>query len=237
MSQMNRRSFAAGLLGLASGCVPAWLKEQVERMEANNLRSQRIIADLKEGNQQQAVRLDILEREFFNEKFCRGGKNNEFNARIIQFIRDVEKGIPGACSQASTQEALYFLGTQAYTRSYFRPNESPDDIRKARKGHLLSLLDPKWFHPSTRLLLLMQPQDETTDGQTKALQFGEEFKKYVQRVTRGRELRFVGPHLLPCRLRTEIERRYHGPMDITLEGEPAEGSARICAWTIRTDCG
>ncbi len=213
----------------------------MDRLNQGFIDTQRALADLKTENQQLAGKTEILEREFFNERYCRSGKNSEFNASIIKFIRDVEKGMPGACSQAGTQDALYALGTQAYNRSFFRPTEKPTDIRKARKGHLLtSILDPKWFHPSTKLLiLLMQPVEETAPAQTLALSFGEEWQQYLLGLAKGRELRFVGTgvYLLPCRLSKEVERRYNGPLDVPVEGEPSEGAPHICAWTIRTDCG
>jgi hypothetical protein len=189
-----------------------------------------------ESNRRLSVQQEALEREWFNKEYCRAGKSNEFSSRLSQFVREVQKGIPGTCAQGSTQEALYFLRTQNYATQYFRPNESIRAINTARVGYLQKFLDPKWFHPSTDLLILVQPETENMAGHTRALELGEEFKKTLSQIAPGRELHILGPHLLPCRLRSEIEHKFNGPMDAALDGEPPDGTPRIRILCFRTDC-
>ena len=234
-SKVTRRAFAACAIGLI-GCVPSWLKDEVDRLKTSNLALQRIVVDLKDQMHTQGSQLEIMERESFNKEYCRSGKNNEFNSRIAQFIREVEKGVPGTCAQGPMEDALNFIGTQAYANQYFRPTENIAAIRTARTGYLAKFLDPKFFHPSTRLLILVQPEDETAPGHARAMQLGGEFKDLITQIAPGRDLRILGPHLLPCRLRKEVERRFQGPMDATLKGEPSEGTPRIRVWCFRTDC-
>jgi hypothetical protein len=234
-SQVTRRAVVALVVGLI-GCVPSWVKDELERAKQNAQVMQRTIADLRDQLQTQGAQIEIIERESFNKEYCRSGKNNEFNTRISQFIREVEKGVPGTCAQGPMEDALHFIGTQAYANQYFRPNENISAIRTARTGYLLKFLDPNFFHPSTRLLILVQPEDETPPAHRRALQLGEEFRNLIKQLAPGRELRMLEPHLLPCRLRKEVERRFQGPMDATLKGEPAEGTPRIRIWVFRTDC-
>lgn len=233
---MTSRLLSLLVVGLAVSCVPAHLADFVEKQRVTNLAQQRQIADLKETNQRLAIQQEILEREWFNKEYCRAGKNNEFASRISQFIRELQKGIPGTCAAGPLQEALYFLRTQSYANSYFGPTEGINAIRTARTGQLLKMLDPKWFHPSTQLVVLVQPEDETEAGHRRGLQLGEEFKEMVRRLAPSRELRILGAYLLPCRLRKEVERQFTGPMDITLPEEPTQDRPRIRIWLFRTDC-
>lgn len=233
---LTRRTFGVSIIGLAASCVPAQMAEFMRIQRESNLATQRDIANLKEEQQRLAIQLENSERDRFAEKYCRAGKNSEFNARVTEFIREVEAGAPGACAQGPLQDALYFIGTQPYCNAYFRPNERISDIRPARKGQLARLIDPRYIHPSTRFLVLVQPEQETEAAQSKALKFGEGFKTLIQELATGSNVRILGPHLLPCRLRSEVSRRFHNPMDVTLPDEPAEGTPRLRIWCFRTDC-
>lgn len=240
MSEVTRRTFSLGLLGLAAGCVPAPVQEFIKTQRQTNLAQARQIADDKEAIQNLNIKLEILERDIANEKYCRSGKKNEFNSRITEFIRELEKGTPGICQPGPLEDGMRTLGSQPYANAYFRPAENIKDMRLPRKGHLLTLLDPRYIRASTRFLILVQPEDESNSpiGNSRALRLGEQYKELIGKLSPSIDARtIIGPFLLPCRLRPDVARRFQGPMDVTLPDEPADDKPRIRVWCIRTDCG
>lgn len=224
------------ILSLVASCVPAQLQADIEQQRENNFALQRALANIKLEQQRTASQMENLERTWWSEKLCKNPKNPEFPKRVGEFMNEVQTASAGTCSQGSLENALFFMNTQAYSNCYLRPSDHIDAMHVARKGHLLSLLDPKYIYPSTRLLVLVQPADESDAAREKAKQLGEEYIGLMRRLAPERMLRILGPHLLPCRLRGEVSRRFHSPMDVTLPDEPLEGTPRIRIWAFRTDC-
>ncbi len=243
MPKVTRRIFSLGLLGLAAGCIPAQVQDFIKAQRQSNLAQARQVADDKEAIQGLQIKLEILERDLANEKYCRSGKKNEFNSRITEFIRELEKGTPGVCQPGPLEDGMRTLGSQPYANAYFRPAESIKDIRLPRKGHLLTLLDPRYIRASTRFLILVQPEEvkeekDTPAANSRALRLGEQYKELIGKLSPTIDARsIIGPFLLPCRLRPDVSRRFQGPMDVTLPDEPAEDKPRIRVWCVRTDCG
>jgi len=202
-----------------------------------------------------AAQVENADRERYSDKYCRaekqeknekgdkadkadkGEKNFRFSAKINEFIGEVQASIPEACTEVNMENAMNFMHTQAYANIFFAPNQSADVMHPARREYLSDLIAPQRVHPSTRFLILAQPAEETAEGRRVALKLAEDFKVLVQKKIAGkRELRIIGPHLLPCRMRKEVQRLFNGPMDVTLPQEPKEGQPRVRVWLMRTDC-
>jgi hypothetical protein len=166
----------------------------------------------------------------WTQQLCKSGK-------IAEFVSEVQAGIPGVCSAGSLETALIFLNNLPYATAIFRTGLSNIVLPLSREGQLRDLLDPHNLHPSTRLLILVQPSDESEAAQSEALTTGTKYLSVMRSlVPTQSKLRLLGPFLLPCRLRGEVSRRYQGPMDSPVPGEPADKIKRIRVWAFRTDC-
>lgn len=236
MSAVSRWVLAALSLGVAPSCMPAALKAEFENLKNDRQASGRTIAEMKLEQARQASQLENLERMWWSEKLCRNPKNPEFPKRVAQFLNEIQSGIPGTCAQGSLENALFFMNSQPYCNAYLRPSEPVETMHAARKGQLASLLDPKYLYPSTRFMVLVQPTDESEPSREQALQLGQEYAGLMRRLSPEKELKILGPFLLPCRLRSEVARLFHGPMDTTLPREPTEGAKRVRVWAFRSDC-
>lgn len=244
---MQIRLMKLALLGFGlwalSGCISRAeldvIKEETKALRQEN-------AELRIAVQRVANQAEIMDRQWYSDKFCRsdkpekgdkGEKNFRFAAKISEFIGEVEATVPEACTEVNLENSMTFMRTQAYANAFFRPTESVEAMHVARREYLLDLLAPKRIHPSTRLLVLVQPAEETEGSRRAAVQLGEQFKEMLRtKIAPQRELRILGPHLLPCRMRKEIHRIFSGPMDVTLPNEPKEGTPRVRVWLFLTDC-
>ena len=84
---------------------------------------------------------------------------------------------------------------------------------------------------------MVQPHVENDEGLAEAQVVATKYLTLMRSLVPSQaKLRFLGPYLLPCRLRSEVSRRFHGPMDRPVPGEPPERAARIRVWAFRTDC-
>ncbi len=245
---LKNAAFSAMLLGLfASSCVS---RGDYEKLEGT-------VQSLKSENVQLWINLhkvasqsETLERTFFSREYCKVERNDrrdkngklepssKFIAEINEFLGSVQANVPEVCTEINMQNAMTFLRTQPYANAFFRPGESLDAMHIARQEYLIDLLAPKFLHPSTRLLILVQPAEETEAARAAALQLGEKFKamlkaKFSPQINVAQQ---IGPHLLPCRLRREVQRLFNSVFDNTLPGEPKEGDPRIRIWLFVSDC-
>lgn len=244
---MPIRLITLALLGCvfwaSSGCISR-IEIDAMKDEAKALRQEN--TELRVAVQRIAAQAETMDRQWYSEKYCRservekgdkGERNFRFAAKIAEFIGEVEATVPEACTEVNLENSMTFMRTQAYANAFFRPTESVEAMHVARREYLLDLLAPKRIHPSTRLLVLVQPAEETEASRRAAVQLGEQFKEMLRtKIAPQRELRILGPHLLPCRMRKEIYRIFSGPMDVTLPNEPKEGTPRVRIWLFLTDC-
>lgn len=182
--------------------------------------------------------MENVERHLWSDRLCNSTKN-AFSGKISEFISQVQAGIPGVCTASNLETALIFMNNEPYVTAYFRPGDNMERLHLTRRGYLQNrLLEHRYLHSSTRLLLLVQPAEENEASRNQAMDLGKEFSELVRTKMLPAEKppRVLGPHLLPCRLRTEIRRVYHGKLDDPLPTEPREGTPMIRIWLFRTDC-
>lgn len=232
-----------GVLALASSCIPPKVAAQIDEQQQYIREQKQRDAQQQAEIQRLAGQVENLERAWWSEKFCKpekgekGEKNFKFGARIAEFLGQVQASVPEVCTEGSLESSLIFMNSQPYANAYFGRNAGTDSIHVARREQLIDLIAPKYVHPSTRFLVLVQPAEETKDAREAALQFGKKFIDMLQReIAPQRDLRLLGPHLLPCRMRQEVRRLFRSAMDATLFGEPVEGTPRIRVWVFRSDC-
>ena len=225
VSRIGSGLLVCGLL-LHSGC----LQDEVRALRRNEQEILRQLAEVKADQQQLVARVENEARAMWTQQLCKSGK-------IAEFVSEVQAGIPGVCSAGSLETALIFLNNLPYATAIFRTGLSNIVLPLSREGQLRDLLDPHNLHPSTRLLILVQPSDESEAAQSEALTTGTKYLSVMRSlVPTQSKLRLLGPFLLPCRLRGEVSRRYQGPMDSPVPGEPADKIKRIRVWAFRTDC-
>jgi len=241
-----------GIFGAAAGCVS---RAEVDALRESTNAMRQELTQAQLHVMRIASQAENMEREWYSERFCRSEKpdkpekpekpdknptpekNFKFAARINEFITQVQASVPSACTEVNMESSMNFMHTQAYANTFYSPGQSADVMHPARREYLLDMVDPKRVHPSTRFLVLVQPAEETEDSRHVAMKLGEEFRDLVKNeLAPKRELRLLGPHLLPCRMRKEIQRLFNGPMDVTLPKEPKEGQPRVRVWLLRTDC-
>jgi hypothetical protein len=193
-----------------------------------------------------ASQSQVLERELNIEKYCRvekTGKNDKsdkttkFATQINEFLNSVQASVPEACTEENTMEAMTFIHTQPYATHIFRPTETMEAMHVARQEYLRDLLTTQHVHPSTRLLILVQPAEENPEARAAAINLGTQFKELIKKqYLQQPDVPILGPHLLPCRLRKEVLNHFNGPMDVTLPREPKEGQPRIRIWLFISNC-
>lgn len=235
-------------VALLAGCLPPQAAGQLATMS-------QAVEVLRQGEERRsrdyqrlAAQLENLERTYWSDKFCRSEKSDKgdrseknvhFAGRLAEFMGQVQAQNVETCTATNLENALIFMNTQAYANAYYLPGADPTAFVVARKEQFLDLFAARFLHPSTRFLVLVQPDDETVGSRQAALQFGARFVAMLRKqftANDGLELRILGPHLLPCRMSTSIRRLYRSAMDNTLYGEPPEGRPRIRVWTFRSDC-
>jgi outer membrane murein-binding lipoprotein Lpp len=226
MSSLNKWCVAVVAL-VFCGCVSA---DTLQALQHDQEQLSREIQDLRADVRKLEAHIENESRRMWSQQLCRNGKTAEF-------IAEVQAGLPGTCSAGSLATALLFLNTLPYSTAIFRPGVETLRLPLSREGQLRDLLDPHNLHPSTRFLILVQPSHESDAAHAEALATGTKYLAAMRAlVPAGKSLQVLGPHLLPCRLRNDVTRRYQGPMDNPVPGEPAEKSARIRVWAFRTDC-
>ena len=216
------------------GCVPVQLVNKINALEERNRALEQRYTENTIAVQRLAAQLETLDRSIWSEKLC---KSSKYSTQIAEFIGQVQAAVPEVCNVTSLENSLIFLRTQAYANAFFRPTERVSAMHIARREYLLDLLAPRNIHPSTRLLVLVQPAEETSAASQAALALGENFITMIrEEIAPHQALRILGPHLLPCRVRKEIQRIFNGPMDATIATEPKDGTPRIRIWVFLTNC-
>ncbi len=242
MSRALTRKFL-GLLALLFGCVPSSVSLQLEQQKKWNQSIEQRLTEASKDLQLMQAHLENAERARWSQQLCK-------NAKVADFLAELQAGIPENCTAGSNEGALLFMNSQAYAISNLAPKEGMEALHPARMGQIRDLLDPFETYPSTRYIVLVQPEAETEAGRKHALGLGESLKRLMasewnaplepraktREAMRPKELRVLGPFLLPCRLRGEVSKKYIGPMDKPLHGEPQEGKPRVRIWLFRTNC-
>lgn len=232
----TQHSAVLGLLLVTWGCESSYLTEQPDpRLVATiNALDAKIVL--------QGQEIANLERIYWSEKNCQKSKD-----KITSFVNEVQKGTPGVCLPMEMAKALEFMNSQPKAYVYLDKIRGFSGAHPARMTFLRdSLLKAEDIHPSTRILILVQPYAETPVALQESQAMG---KTVVDRIlnwlpaTPNRPApTILGPHLLPCNLRSEavLSKMYTGSeftkLNETLPGEPDPKQPRVRIWIFRTDC-
>lgn len=160
------------------------------------------------------------------------------DVRVRDFIHECEQSPDSPnCSEGALANALVFMNSQPYVSLYMRPGDKSKNISSVRHGQFTLLLDLRELHPSTRLLILVQPRGESLELQREAMQLGREVYKYLrEEVGLPGWVQLLGPRTLPCQLKQHQLRSYTRRLDVIQPGEPTEKEPHIRIWAFRTDC-
>lgn len=236
MQHLGRAGQALALVcatQVGGGCA-ASLRAELSALRAQQRAAEKESQDQALLIQKLASQIERLDRELWSERLC---KNTRYAARIADFINQVQAATPEVCTASSLENALIFLRTQPYASAFLDPKEGLEGMHIARGEQLIDLFAEKEVHASTRVLILVQPADETTAAAQAALKMGEQYRDLIRRqIAPKRELRMLGPYLLPCRVRQEILRVFNGPLDRPLATEPKGAAPRIRVWAFKSDC-
>lgn len=224
----------AGMLISAHCGPPASLQYDVNQVRNRVFDHEVKFDKLEADNKRLANELDRLKREKWSERLCKGGK---LSSQIAEFLTQVQAQIPHACTPLTMQSALMFLKTQPYAVAYLAPQKPMKSMEPMRREVLLDFLAPETLHPSTRILVLVQPADESHDGEDDALRLGSEFADFItQKVYATIKIPVLGPHLLPCQLRPEVKKLFRSTMDERLRKEPQESQPGMRVLVFKSDC-
>lgn len=228
--KMTKWLIGLGLFANLCSCVPDSVRDEIAVLKRKQEESRREIEGLKHEQQVLFSYVENESRAMWTQQLCKSGK-------IAEFISEVQAGLPGACTAGSLETALFFLNGLPEATASFRPGQNVSKLPLSREGQLKNLIDPHDVHPSTKLLVLVQPAQETEEAHAEALATGTKYIGIVRSMVPSEtKLRLLGPHLLPCRLRGEVIKRFQGPMDKPVPGEPPERAPRIRVWAFRVDC-
>ncbi len=221
-----------GVLGLVvSSCMTQKEAAQL-RADITNLHIE--IDQLRRENKEDADRLSyrILsgERRIWGRLECS-------NHTVAEFIDSCKKEGTLSCSEQSLATALSFMSTQAYASLYLRAREGVDGILPLRKGQLSMLTDLQFLHPSTKLLVLIQPESESESHQRDTEKLGRELVRWMRSTLKIPEwVQILGPRTLPCKLKQEHLSGFVRRFDRPVLTEPTEKEGRIRIFVFRTDC-
>lgn len=183
-----------------------------------------------------ATSYNNFRNQYYREKTCK-------NPKLTEFMTAVAHNDPEICRPVELDKALLFMKSQASCIVYLHPTSGLSSLHPIRQTFLVDdLLKPEQLHPTSRLLILVQPQGESSAERIAALAVAKQLQKKIQTELlppsfRGMEM--IGPHLLPCNLRNEasVQRLYNNDIAIVpLLGEPQGKQPRIRIWIFRSDC-
>ena len=217
------------LAGLTS-CEPGYVREERREHRRQMQEMQRKIEALEHAMAILATYVENESRAMWTHQLCKSGK-------IAEFISELQAGGPGICTAGSLETAMIFLNNLPEATASFYPRQVDIKLPMSREGQLRNLIDAQYVHASTKILIMVQPFEETDAAHTEALAVGNSYIAIMKSLV-GKEtkLKVLGPYLLPCRLRGEVIKRFQGPMDKPVPGEPTERAPRTRVWSFRVDC-
>lgn len=230
---MRSRLRAVGALALTLSLFPlgscAW-EQRFRQLEQRQKETQNKLAE---------VEIVLTRVQHFYEFEVRRiwAKMNCQDVRVRDFIRECEDSDSANCSEGALANALVFMNSQPYVSLFMRPTDKSKNVSSVRHGQFTLLLDLRELHPSTRLLILVQPRGDSAELQAEAMQLGREVHKYLkEEVGLPNWVKLLGPRTLPCNLKQHQLRSYMRRLDVTQVGEPTEKEPRVRLWAFRTDC-
>lgn len=222
------------------GCVTAedYRKQeaQLAALKEQSANHERWLSYLKESLAYVRGSIENDRAQRFREKHCK-------NPKLSEFLQAVANSDPAVCRPVALDKALSFMSTQPVGFVYLHPGGGLSSMHPAREAFLRDdLFREEQFHPSSRLLILVQPvgDSEAAGHVAKAVA-----RQLVMRLREDllpashRGIEILGPELLPCNLRSEekMQQIHRGSFSIhPLPSEPQGKQPRIRIWIFRSDC-
>jgi hypothetical protein len=178
----------------------------------------------------QEEQFDFEIRKIWGKLYCDSDQ-------VRDFLKACENSDSASCSEQGLAQALGFMGSQPSVSFYMRPGTTGKDIHSIRHGQLAQLTDLRHIRPSTRYLVLVQPQSDTEAHQKEAQLVGREIIKLLRsEFGVSPKATHLGVRMLPCKLKAEQLKQYTRSYDQPKVGEPKSNEPRIRVWVYRTDC-
>lgn len=233
--QVSRRALTLfGLLLTSASCVAPLQREQEElRQKLASVQAQ--LAEERKVRDEFEKELTRVRSLFEYETERLSSRIECHNDKVREFIKECEQD-SSVCSEQGVANALTFMGSQQYVVMFLRPGEHFDAkaMPLTRRGQMMTLTDSAAWRPSTKFLVLVQPDSE--ERQKEALRIGSEIKHHLRDTVIVRRFPILGPKVLPCKLKQEQLARYFRRNDNPVKGEPSLDEPHIRLWIFKTDC-
>jgi len=221
-----RAAVLVGALGLAS-CAP--VAELNAKLDA--IRTKQTEDDTKRRDEITLLRQEheAQLRDLYSRLDCT-------NVRVRDFIKECEEN-SNVCSDEGIANAMLFMDTQPYVLMFLRPKLGMDEIVETRVGQLMALTESKFWKPSTKFLILVQPHEDTQAAHGLAIKVGEQMMVYL-RTNMGihSKYRVIGPKTLQCKYKADKVAHYTRKYDRPVKGEPLGNEPAVRLWVFRTNC-
>jgi len=232
--QAIARARLLGLLFVAATLTGCRAQARLDAAEQRLAAAER---ELAEERRKREAAIATLEEQFDFETRKIWGKLYCDSDQVRDFLKACESSDSASCSEQGLAQALGFMGSQPSVSFYMRPGTTGKDINSIRHGQLAQLTDLRHTHPSTRYLLLVQPQTDTEVHQKEAQHVGREIIKLLRsEFGVSAKATNIGVRMLPCKLKAEQLKQYTRSYDQPKVGEPKANEPRIRVWVFRTDC-
>jgi hypothetical protein len=227
----------------ALGCADSKLVARVAGAEATAQKAQ------QRADQTYLALVDFMTQQELDKRdaaraaYCKNGQ-------VARFMEGLARGMASTCSAEALNDAIYFITNLPKVVSYLNPRTGTNSLKQTRLGAIRRLLPPEKLHTSTRLFVLVQPED---DSEAAKIHAEEVARRFIEDILRKelppprplrpheppaavRQVPILEPHLLPCRLRGKKNVLYPNLVDRPIPGEPLEREPAIVIWTFLTDC-
>ncbi len=207
------------------------------RLAATEQRLAATERELAEERRKREAAIAAMEEQFDFETRKIWGKLYCDSDQVREFLKACENSDSASCSEQGLAQALGFMGSQPSVSFYMRPGTNGKDINSIRHGQLAQLTDLRHTHPSTRYLVLVQPQSDIELHQKEAQHAGREIIKLLRgEFGVSTKATNLGVRMLPCKLKADQLKQYTRSYDQPKVGEPKANEPRVRVWVFRTDC-
>jgi hypothetical protein len=235
---------AVSLAALCSSCFTSKQEARITALEVNQARMAQATEELSHTLSTLIIDLENERRRASREKYCKEPK-------IIEFMDEVEAGLQSACTPIAMTTTLNFLDKIPTACAHLDPNEGAHNLLHTRVGQIRKNLEPDNIHPSTRILVMAKPAEDTADGRALAKELATKVIEDIVKKAlppppaappakegsaRPHEIPILGPYLLPCELSHNMGLLYKKPYYRPIEGEPKIGKPDVAVFVVVSPC-
>lgn len=243
------------LAGFDAGCWTAAQEARVAALEQHQAETQQTAIAASHGVAMLNNDLDNAARDAARQQHCK-------EPEIIEFMDSVQEGIGNACSPISLAKSLNFLAKIPVATMHLYPDKGMQSLLRTRIGQIRQILARDKLYPSTRILVMVKPAEDTEAGRTFAKGLAQQvIEDYVKpelpqgpvvatagsvrgtkppdRLLPGPE-KIMGPYLLPCTvaedMSKDLSRLYNKPYFRPIHGEPKNGKPAVVIFVVVSPC-